>query len=256
MDKPFKIDSFSSKFTISSTIPIYRYMSIEQFIAMGESQSLVLPKVVSWEDPNEAYYARQFYERLGKHFREKGELEDARIVELQKDDVFNKTYGICFTHEKEESDALWRIYSGQKSCIRIATDSDKLEAALKSSEFKFMYAIGQICYEQLIPPPDFLNGSSISMQIEHFFIKNPPFQYEKEVRAVALMITEQQQQATWPEILEIPVEEDFISQATIDPRSDEWIVKALQSYCRNKNWMKTIQMEKSTLYRKFERQGL
>ncbi|MBI5177839.1 MAG: hypothetical protein HZA04_01095 [Nitrospinae bacterium] len=244
--KPVK-DNLKPDFSIEADTIISRYMSVEQFLAIGESKTLTLPKIKCWEDPNESYEVRQFYDANIRCHQKKGEQETALILEKQKNDLLERAFGICFT-KTTESDAHWRIFSKQGTGIQISTNVRKLEDAMQNSNIYCLYAVGKVFYGTLEYAPNLVDGMSLS--IHAHLKKDVPFENENEVRLVAVFILESGNR--FPDLITIPIDSGFFSCIVIDPRAKKWEVAALKSYCRSKEWLKSIPVEQSQLYKKVE----
>ncbi len=90
---------------------VYRTISYERLIELFTSKKNTLVKPNLWEDTFENFILKS------KLINEIGEQ-----IEY---DVHERMYGQCWTLE-ESSDAMWRIYSPDKSGIRIRTTIEKL----------------------------------------------------------------------------------------------------------------------------------
>lgn len=224
-------------------------MSIEQFLAVVESKSLAMRRVVDWEDPNEAYCLRRTVNFLKEFHSKKGKPNDEEFEEYAKS-IRDRTYGISFTR-KDESDALWRVFSPNKSGVQLKTTVSKLKNAIESGENYCMYVIGKISYEKLRPAS--IDGTDLDdISLQPFFIKDVPFEHEQEVRLVAMSIKESKNEINWPKSIKIPIGASLISKVTIDPRAEDWIVNAIMSYCKGNSWLNGIPVNQSLLYRKRE----
>ena len=100
---------------------VYRYFSIESFIYLLESKKLTFTHVNEWDDPWENI--------LSNSITEKDDGTFEKSIYKASDYI----YGQCWTR-KEESDAMWRIYSPQKTGIKIRVSIKKFEL-IQGSEF-------------------------------------------------------------------------------------------------------------------------
>ena len=94
---------------------VYRVMSLRRFYELFSNQENVLVRPSKWEDPFENFI-------LNAQVR----LSDGTIAKFG---FRNDFYGQCWT-KLTSSDALWRIYSPEKTGIRVRTTVENLFASL------------------------------------------------------------------------------------------------------------------------------
>jgi hypothetical protein len=115
--------------------PIYRTYSLEYALALFKRGTNGLVHPSRWDDPFENFFLKN------------GAVDEAgNLVAL--DDVHKDLYGQCWTL-KEESDAIWRIYSPTKGGVCISSTIRKLFGSFyksKDTNASQKYFIGQVRY--------------------------------------------------------------------------------------------------------------
>lgn len=166
-------------------VPIYRVFSKDRLLEMFQDKKLTLVVPALWDDPFENFLAGC-----------KAFLTESRMW-TDLDGIFKNFFGQCWTYQKD-SDAMWRIYSGdKKNGGRVKTTSARLLNAIfdPANPFALMsYFIGQIQYleEQQIRAyfMDDKFTATIALdatgrnQIVPLLIKRTEFDHEKEVRLI------------------------------------------------------------------------
>ena len=197
---------------------IYRYISLEQFMLMVENNSTYLTRLISWEDTWEVP-SKKIPTRV-----------DNRNVEFPLYSGSSELFGQCWTL-KEESDAMWRIYSPTKSGIKVGTTIKKLEF-IKDLNYS---AINKVFYYK-----DLVDGleerrkfKKMSHRFADGLIKRDAFGHEEEVRLITRNDTRLiGDKVTESNHIEFSLEmSEFIEEIVIDPRAQDYYVKTIQRYC-------------------------
>ncbi len=165
--------------------PIYRVFSKDRLLEMFQDRKLTLVVPALWDDPFENFLAGC-----------KAFLTESKVW-TSLDGVFKNCFGQCWTYQKD-SDAMWRIYSGdKKNGGRVKTTPIKLLNAIYDPRNPFAvmsYFIGQVQYldEQQIRTyfTDDRFTATIVLdptgrnQIAPLLIKRAEFEHEREVRLI------------------------------------------------------------------------
>lgn len=157
--------------------PVYRIMPIHRVLQTLESKQLVLVKPKKWDDPFENALLASAFETA----------DGEKATFAAKDSV----YGQCWTLHRE-TDAMWRIYSGNKDGVRIASTPRKLLSALQQSDPRshavscFMGRVTYLPKTELLQKLGGINllntdGSGIA---ESLLYKRKEFAHEREVRLI------------------------------------------------------------------------
>lgn len=93
---------------------LYRYISLETFLAFVETKRTHLTKVTEWDDLWEAIFSRiPAIDVDGKALKPSSSFHEG-------------LFGQCW-NLPQESDAMWRISSASQTCLIISTTLDKFE---------------------------------------------------------------------------------------------------------------------------------
>jgi hypothetical protein len=113
---------------------VYRVMPIQRFCELFRNAKNVLVRPSKWEDPFENFILNA-----------PARLSDGTIVSFGFNNDF---YGQCWT-KLTSSDALWRIYSPDKTSVRVRTTVRKLLAGLQAPLSNWAHEqafIGKVLY--------------------------------------------------------------------------------------------------------------
>ncbi|NGP90285.1 DUF2971 domain-containing protein [Fodinibius halophilus] len=160
--------------------PIYRIFSLKYFceLALTKKNTLVHPS--KWDDPLENFLLNQ------KIQTDRGPARNHSRKNI---------YGQCWTF-KNESDAMWRIYSSKKSGVKVKTTVKKLFNSLQNvcrkTDKKFCY-IGKVEYykrEEIQSHIDkFKRTKKYSknglLEARKLLLKRETFSYEDEIRLIS-----------------------------------------------------------------------
>lgn len=160
--------------------PIYRIFSLERFskIITNRQNGLVHPS--KWDDPFENFFLKN-----------PAEMADGTPVSLSA--LSESWYGQCWTLN-DDSDAMWRIYSHDKTGIRVDTTINALFSHFYDASDDFAslkYLIGSVTYKERGDIESFLASTTfgdlaLGGQPHKFartlLTKRPEFAHENEIR--------------------------------------------------------------------------
>ena len=214
----------------NSSTHLYRILSFNHVVDLLESKELHFVSPSQWEDP---------YERILVHRRS------------------HAIFAQCWT-KKAASDAMWRIYSANRTAVRIRTNRVKLQRELSRhknrSEIDFL--IGDVVYLSLSEVNKRINAVAADLKQKYLprraadtlLAKRQAFEHEAEVRVI--IHDRKLTTRTKPKpFYRIPVDTNtLIDSIFFDPRSDEAFVKMATHYLENSLQFKG-KIAKSALYR-------
>lgn len=166
-------------------VPIWRYMSLEKFEALLQSQSLYFAAATQFDDHFEGAISKMDHrERLARTAAISPDLVkydpgvSSAFKQLRRLTKIN-----CWHMNEHESDAMWRLYTatGQgiaiRSTIRRLTESlsDYYAENAKLPETIWLGAVRYVDYNTAKIPNDLMLG--------RFFCKRLSFAHERELRA-------------------------------------------------------------------------
>ncbi len=205
----FKIES-----TLRANTKLYRYMSIESFMAFVETNRINLSNINIWDYKWEAILSKL------PTVDDKG-VRVERLYSFHQD-----IYGLCWSLAKE-SDAMWRIYSPNKTGLQISTSVRKFELI---GDVKRWY-LGKVKYFKTMKEA-FEKIKSFQSPFGNALLKRYAFVHEKEVRFLThnSVVNPSFQKASY---IGLPVNSNlFIESIIVDPRADNWYVEVLRKYCQ------------------------
>jgi hypothetical protein len=153
--------------------PVYRIMTLSRLFDMFDQRANVLVKPFKWDDPFENFIAHL-----------KGKLPTGELVEFAPRYDF---YGQCWTITGG-TDAMWRIYSGDKKSVRIKVRIARLYEQLYSTAIGPAF-IGKVRYLREVQLREWIkrlvrraDRPDITLLAKTFLVKRPAFAHENEVR--------------------------------------------------------------------------
>lgn len=165
---------------------VYRVMRLEHFKSWYESDQNVLVPVERWDDP----WERALFQNP---------INICKAFSL--DPTNFKFYGQCWSLEKEESDATWRIFkANDNQCVRVGVNAwdlyehfknycDELSGGEFSSHSCFAGLVKYMEENDIVKSlstshfEDCLTNADSSL-VESLFIKRKAFKHEKEFRLI------------------------------------------------------------------------
>ncbi|MCL6619355.1 MAG: DUF2971 domain-containing protein [Thermomonas hydrothermalis] len=161
---------------------IYRIFPLDRFLDMFYKGENVLVNPSKWEDPFENFLLKG-----------NAEMPDGNLVSLSQ--LYQSWYGQCWTRNRD-SDAMWRIYSANKTGVRVETTVGSLFSNFYNSSDKFAslkYFIGSVEYWQKEEIERFLKETTFTGFVfddpppklaKALLIKRQEFSHENEVRLI------------------------------------------------------------------------
>lgn len=193
---------------------LYRIMPFKHVVDMFESRELHFVSPELWDDP---------YEKVLRH---KGNA---------------MAYAQCWC-TKAVSDAMWRIYSPDRTAVRIRTSWSKLisvGARIKATTHA-TFRLDEVKYQSVNEIDARLNkiaeelAVSFSMKraTDALFYKREAFDFESEVRAIAFLQPQKNHETL--EFLRVGVDpHDFVESILFDPRAEKTYVRMATFYLTN-----------------------
>ncbi len=197
--------------------PIYKYIPVKYVAQMFRSKKLLIQQMNEWEDVYENYLLKQNF--INK---------DGTPIDTQN--VKESCYGQSWSKLKE-SDSMWRIYSPDKTAIKVKTTAEKLLNLLIPMQFAEI-TIANVQYR---PQQDIekefqqIQDNQTSIQKTESLInlirqshltKRSEFAHEEEVRIVTMLEVDRPKK--FEKYLEIGFDPlVFFDELIIDPRADE-----------------------------------
>lgn len=204
--------------------PIYRIISLERLLELFVTGTNTLVKPALWEDVFENFILKSPV----RH----------RNGEITEYNFYDTMYGQCWTLHKA-SDAMWRIYSSDKSGLRIRTTIRKLANSLDDAQTSYSdirCCVGKVKYLTEKALMGIANttfddsGIGINDLFRSLLVKRKAFLHENEVRALYQEIDDDASNGDLYKYTFDP--HSFIDQIMIDPRRSSSEFKVLKDIIR------------------------
>lgn len=206
---------------------LWRYLSFTKFVSLLQMRALFFSSVARLGDPFEGSYPRGNIDQRSDFMLQKSPEERLKISKEVEAFTKGARHAIvvnCWHRSSHESEAMWRLYSGEREGIAIKTDFTGLSESFVGPKEVFIGEVRYIDYEK-----ETINEEE--NQFARYLTKRRSFEHEAEVRALGLNIPmkdgqidrspeAQQQPGVYREVdLGILVREVLVA-----PYADQWFV--------------------------------
>ena len=257
---------------------LYKYLTFEQFVDLVENEKLYFTRITNWEDVYEGYYVNKFFEYA---------LHNSKVKvsrEFIKENIYmikNSRYAQCWCMDKSESDAMWRIYSPNKTGVRIKVKKDDIKKCIcniddfidvdgnNKTQIHFINNTDdKVKYDEEIDFEKYYeNGKGYKFhEIPFEFYKRCAFTHEKEYRFSIDMdidfllvklqdenlfgLNKQQAINKLPIVIPYEFPNDKLAEVLLDPRAANYFEDTFNRYCTNRKFKeRNIEYGKSQLYK-------
>lgn len=219
---------------------IYRIVSLERLLELFITQKNTLVKPKKWEDSFENFILKS-----------KVQLLSGEVIQY---DIHERLYGQCWTLHKS-SDAMWRIYSPNRGCVRIRTTINQLLKSLYDAQTSVPEAkccIGKVSYLSNQRLADFANtifddsGISVENIFNSLLAKRKAFKHENEIR---LLFDDWEYSNTNNEMYSYKIDpHTLISQIMVDPRKPYSEFKTMKKIIQHSTGYQGL-IQRSLLYK-------
>ena len=209
--------------SIEASRSVYRIISFVRLCEFFESGKMTLVRPEKWDDPFENYLSGAVYK------------QGQATVELG---VRRSVYGSCWTL-RAASDAMWRIYSPDKTAIRIKTRPRLLAKALdealarKASASAFVGKVQYLSEREIVARARthamrLYKESSPTTVAESYLYKRNPFSHEAEVR---VLVIDRNARPAAGGLLQLTVNpHDLVESVLVDPRAPASMVQMYKGH--------------------------
>lgn len=225
---------------ISSEEKIYRIFPINRAIDLLNSAEITLVRPALWDDPFENILLNATVT-----------FPDGTCASLES--LRDSWYGQCWT-SKTESDAMWRIYSKEKTGVRLSTTVRKLfdeVCPITDKWSRIEFFVGKVLYykeDQIIEffrnttLNNLASGADNRNAAQTLLLKRDAFEHEQEIRL--LYCTRETRSDNVVRFKINPSE--FVDEIMLDPRLTDSEVACLTDRLQSAGYEKTI--TRSQLY--------
>lgn len=224
--------------------PIYRVYTIERLLQVFIESKNALVKPSLWDDPFE-------------NFLLKSTAKNSKGEKIYFNSIREKIYGQCWTLNKDETDALWRIYTQSKNGVRVKTTIRKLFDSLFNPDDDFAlikYFVGRVKYYQETEIRDAFESKPVDGEIlfdnsgkniiKTMLFKRTEFLHENEVRIIFMSPEGQNKDSVYKYDFDAY---DILDEILFDPRMEEGLFTTYSALLKKLGFNKTI--NQSSLYK-------
>ena len=218
---------------------VYKYIRLEYLLSMLRNKKLRVDKVSKWKDPYENFFVKEEFCTYNSFYQ--------RDITISTEEISKRIYGQSWTL-KEESDAMWRIYSIYSEDKKFNLDEMAIKIKVQVRNlFDLVYtedscmattSIGEVQYKTTKEIEEWRNNlrcakiDFLKFSEECLFMKRDSFQHEEEVRIIISECTEKiAQEFLEFEIPNIGIFEEYILDPRLNNQEDIDNVVKLISEC-------------------------
>ena len=191
---------------LSDDTVLWRYMSLDKFINLIDTQALFLSPIAYFKksDPLEGHLPKKFHAEIESHLHEmskfgpklpksapKEMLEferewaetSSRRLKLMREKARGRQSICCWYESKFESEAMWKLYGDNGKSIAIKTTVASLKKSIESRDNEKLAVLARMRYldfndadmtrEELLAKKD---------RVSTILLKRKEYEHEKEVR--------------------------------------------------------------------------
>ncbi|TIH12745.1 DUF2971 domain-containing protein [Marinifilum sp. JC120] len=218
---------------------LWRYFKTERFIELLKTSSIYFSSATQFEDRFEG--ACQIVTQKNKDITIDYTLEHAfkdlrRMIKIS-----------CWHTAQYESDAMWKLYAGQRKGIAITTTPKKLKNGLKPYQIKPTYGEEKVhC-----GPIEYIDLSKKSLKpslLNTFYKKHMAFEWEKEFRlAISLRLADEYGVDIPDEGISVDVNlEKLIDRIVLGPNLEKDTIEQIYKVANSVNLADKIEMSTLT----------
>ena len=207
---------------------LWRYMSFTKFVSLLTKNALFFARADKLGDPFEGSLSALRPEMYKGRSEGQQKLIGDFIRYLRRFTLVN-----CWHENRNESDAMWKLYSGIEDGIAIKTDFHSLSESLTCTQPIYLGRVTYINYEKTLVPE--------METLAPFVHKRKSFEHEREVRAIAV---ETLDYAVGWEVLDRPALYDvgtyyevdtsvLIKEMVVPPLAGDWFVDLVEATARS-----------------------
>lgn len=216
----------------SADAVLWRYMSFTKFVSLLTENALFFARADKLGDPFEGSLSPINVALRPEMYKGRPEEQQKLIGEfiryLRRFTLVN-----CWHENRNESDAMWKLYSGIEDGIAIKTDFHSLSQSLTCTQPIYIGRVTYINYEKTFVPE--------METLAPFVHKRKSFEHEREVRAIAVETLDYT--VEWG-VLDRPALYDvgtyfevdtsvLIKEVVVPPLAGDWFVDLVEATARS-----------------------
>jgi hypothetical protein len=206
---------------LKKTLVLRRYMDLPKFVDFIQRKELYLGQASRFDD----YLEGTLPEKIRQIVRKLPDfLECYSDPTTWESNNRDRTYLSCWTHEKNDNMALWKIYGRSNESVAITTTVERLiEIAPAWSK----YGRVDIKKVKYINPSKRLPNGVYAFDQSVFGLKHKAYAFEKEVRIV--ITSPDDNLISLPRAIRVPVKIDsFLKDIIVAPEAGDWFLDIIK----------------------------
>lgn len=216
------------------TAKTWRYMDLAKFVSLLDQKSLYLPRLEFLNDTHEGSLPLPNYVSNRSFGEAIGHPDFAEFIARSTRAIREVTYVSCWMLRNDESEAMWRLYCGDRQGIAIKTSYAKLAEAINQDNM----FIGKIRYIDFEKTP--IPVGNVYYTPMH---KRLAFEHESEVRILKILsdemtgyLNEVEYKKNPPIGISLNLDINaLIEEIYIHPYADDWFEASVRAVIRAMN---------------------
>jgi hypothetical protein len=200
-------------------VKVWRYLDLARLISLLMSEKLLLTRVNLLKDEFEGSITRGVYDAW-----KAANPINAKQLAAFRPLLRGMVYVSCWHANNAESEAMWRLYCGDREGIALRTSYERLDRALPRDAF-----IGKVTYVDYAEGGGMVNDANSLTPLMH---KRAAFEHEREIRVLvwargqaiaAGAVDRGDRPVEMPEIIGLDWDiNDAIEHVLVSPYAPEW----------------------------------
>ncbi len=208
---------------------IWRYMSFSKFMNLITAETLFFCRADKFSDKWEGVFPKKMIEKFGlaEKTLPSDDGNEYSPCEWQRVKEFRSHLINCWHLSEVESDAMWKLYSGNDGGIAIQSTIQRFQKSFKKTGERVW--IGLVEYEDFNTwqPKNRHFNVGTSNILQAFFLKRKGFEHEKEIRAVINKAYAEHKSETGISVI-VDINE-LIENIYISPTSEDWFEQLIKN---------------------------
>ena len=210
---------------------LWRYMTFTKFASLLSKKALFFARADKLEDPFEGSFSVLNLE-LSPVIYGNMPPEYQEILRITFRNLPRFTLINCWHENETESDAMWKLYSGNGEGIAIKTTYCSLKESLTGQEQVFIGKVNYVDYDTTVIRQN--------DTVAPFIHKRRGFEHEREVRAIIRKphVVDNQIIADGPDICNVGIYHDvdidtLVQEVFVPPYAEDWFRELVQTTAEN-----------------------
>jgi hypothetical protein len=201
-------------------LPVWRYMDLAKLIALLRDQSLYLTRLDQFSDPYEGTTTARTAEGIREFLNRLGSKDSLDVVLRSYENTRERVFVSCWHANEHESEAMWRLYSGNDGGIAIQSTYRALTEAIRYHRNFYIGLVSYIDYSKA----QFRDANTFYPVMHKRF----SFSHEREVRIVHYFQDSNTREKTIG--LHLPIDISALCKAIcVSPNAPKYYFEAVQS---------------------------